>query len=268
EPMQLAGCGACPPCRRGDYHLCGGRDHDPQRRRSAGFSELDVADVGNVFPLPEQVSLAAASLADVYACAVHAIHRVPIEMSSTVAILGTGPIGMALGQVARAVGARRTILVGRRPEPLDQALAAGAANHTVDASREESLAAAVRALTDGEGAAVVFEAVGGSGDTLRQAVAMARPGAVVGILGAFVGDVAVAYREANAKELDLRWSNGYSTWRGAREFQIALGLIAEGRVEAAPLITHRYPLERIAEAFAAADDKRSSGAIKVVVEPS
>ncbi|MEM7355728.1 MAG: alcohol dehydrogenase catalytic domain-containing protein, partial [Acidobacteriota bacterium] len=46
EPMQLAGCGACPPCRRGDYHLCGGRDHDPQRRRSAGFSELDVADVG------------------------------------------------------------------------------------------------------------------------------------------------------------------------------------------------------------------------------
>ena len=52
-----------------------------------------------------------------------------------------------------------------------------------------------------------------------------------------------------------------------REFQIALDMIADGRVQAEPLVTHRFPLDRIADGFAAADDKRVSGAIKVVIQP-
>ena len=55
--------------------------------------------------------------------------------------------------------------------------------------------------------------------------------------------------------------------RRQREFQIALDLVAEGRVQAEPLITHRYPLTEIGAAFVAADDKRASGAVKVVVQP-
>jgi threonine dehydrogenase-like Zn-dependent dehydrogenase len=51
------------------------------------------------------------------------------------------------------------------------------------------------------------------------------------------------------------------------EFQIALDLLASGRTDAAPLITHRFPLDQISAAFAAADDKRASGAIKVLVLP-
>ncbi len=50
------------------------------------------------------------------------------------------------------------------------------------------------------------------------------------------------------------------------EYQIALGLLASGRVRAEPLLTHRFPLDRIGDAFAAAD-KRASGAIKVLVLP-
>jgi threonine dehydrogenase-like Zn-dependent dehydrogenase len=61
------------------------------------------------------------------------------------------------------------------------------------------------------------------------------------------------------------WS--YGTWQGVPEFQVALDMMASGKVKAAPLITHRFPLDRIVEAFAAADDKRASGAIKVLVIP-
>ena len=102
---------------------------------------------------------------------------------------------------------------------------------------------------------------------LEQAVAAAAYGGKIGIIGAFWGDVAVAYRAANRKEIDLRWCNSYASWNGRREYQIALDLVAEGRVQAEPLITHRFPLSEIADAFVAADDKRASGAVKVIVNP-
>jgi threonine dehydrogenase-like Zn-dependent dehydrogenase len=102
---------------------------------------------------------------------------------------------------------------------------------------------------------------------MAQAVEAAAFGARIGIIGAFWGDVAVAYRAANRKELDLRWCNSYASWHGIREFQIALDMVASGRVQAEALISHRFPLADIASAFEAADDKRASGAVKVIVQP-
>ena len=55
-------------------------------------------------------------------------------------------------------------------------------------------------------------------------------GGKIGIIGAFWGEVAVAYRAANRKEIDLRWCNSYATWNGVREYQIALDLVADGGV--------------------------------------
>lgn len=268
EPSHLVGCGACRQCRRGDYHVCPRRGmKDGERRGSAGFSELDLAASANVYPLPSSVSLDAASLLDVYGCGVHAINRVPIRAMEYVCVVGTGPIGLTMGQVARAAGASRVIMIGRRDAPLDFALQVGAADAVVNNTAVASLSEAVADLTEGELCDAVFETVGGTEDTMSQAVEAAAFGGRIGIIGAFWGDVAVAYRAANRKELDLLWCNSYSTFHGQREFQIALDMLAAGRVQAEPLITHRYPLSEIAEAFQAADDKRASGAVKVIVQP-
>ena len=67
------------------------------------------------------------------------------------------------------------------------------------------------------------------------------------------------------RELAVRWSNSFSTWRGQSEWETALNLLSTGRLNPEPIITHHFPLDRIADAFAAADDKRSSGAIRVMV---
>ena len=268
EPMHLVGCGRCRQCRRGDYHVCPTRGmHLGQRRGSAGFSELDVVVADNVYPLPDSVSLDAASLLDVYGCGVHAINRIPLRASEYVCVVGTGPIGLTMGQVARAAGAKRVIMIGRRDEPLQIALDVGAADAVINNTHVVHLAEAVADLTDGELCDAVFETVGGTEDTLGQSVEVAAFGGRVGIIGAFWGNVAVAYRSANRKELDVRWCNSYSTWHGKREFQIALDMVADGRVQAEPLISHRFPLAEIAAAFHAADDKRASGAIKVLVQP-
>ena len=122
EPEHLIGCGACQECRRGDSHLCATRgQRDGARLGSHGFSEYDVCLARNVHPLPDSVSEDAAAILDCYACAVHALHRTPVTPDSTALVIGTGAIGMTLGQVLRAAGARQVIMVGtRRGAPGDR----------------------------------------------------------------------------------------------------------------------------------------------------
>lgn len=268
EPTHLVGCGLCRQCLRGDYHICRAREarHLP-RRRSAAFAEFDVADARNVFELPEHVSLEAGSLLDVYACAVHALNRLPAPAADAAVVIGTGALGLATGQVARAAGFGKVIVVGRREEALGAALDAGAADEVVNASASEEVGAAVRELTGGEGADAVFETVGGEGDTISGAIAAASFGGTVVVMGCFWRGVSVPYAPAASKEVVLRWSNGYSSWRGEREYGAALGLVSARRVAPEPLITHRFALEDVARAFAAAADKRASNAVKVVVKP-
>ncbi|TAK21366.1 MAG: hypothetical protein EPO26_15700 [Chloroflexota bacterium] len=267
EPMHLVGCGRCRQCRRGDYHVCPTRGmRNGERHGSAGFSEFDVAVAANIFPLPDDVSFEVASMLDVYACGVHGANRIPLKMDDVVCVIGTGPIGMTMGQVARAAGVRKVIMIGRRDELLRLAVDIGAADVTIN-NASARVSEAIADLTEGEGCDAVFESVGGTADTLAQAVDASAYGGKIGVIGAFWGDVAVAYRTANRKEIDLRWCNSYASWNGVREYQIALDMVVEGRVQAEPLVTHRFPLTRISEAFQAADDKKGSGAIKVVVQP-
>jgi threonine dehydrogenase-like Zn-dependent dehydrogenase len=267
EPEHLVGCGACPFCLRGDTHLCSrrGRPHAEQLR-SHGFSQYDVCLAQNVHPLPESVSTDAAAILDCYACGVHALRRAPVLPFMSVAVIGTGAIGMTLGQILRASGARQTIMVGTREAPLDVARRAGAADVCVAATQGD-VAAAVLELTGGAGVDVVFETVGGSAPTIAQGIAMARPGGTICILGVFTSEPDLDTGAAYRKELTITWSNSYSRWNGVSEYAIALDMLASGRVAAEPIISHHYPLDRIGEAFAAAADKKRSNAVKVLVHP-
>ena len=267
EAKHLLGCGTCRYCCRGENHLCATRGYrHGDRQESHGFSEYDVCPATHCYPLPEHVSLDAAALLDCYACGVHALNRVRLTPHDTIAVLGTGAIGMTLGQVARAYGVGRVIMVGTRQAPLEIATAAGAADIGVAHTTQEPVEA-VLALTDGAGVEAVFETVGGNAPTINQAISMVRRGGVISVLGLFTQaqevDVATAYR----KELRLQWSNSFARWQGVSEYQMALDLMAAGRLQAAPLVTTHFPLERIHDAFATAEDKRTSGAIKVMVHP-
>jgi threonine dehydrogenase-like Zn-dependent dehydrogenase len=239
---------------------------DGVRVRSTGFAECSLEAAAKCYPLPDQMSIEVAAILDVYAVAVHALHRVPVSPMDSVVVLGVGAIGLAIAQVAKASGARRVIVVGRRDEPLRVAAQLGC-DVGINASQVD-VAKAVRAASDGVGADVVYEAVGGKAETLVQAIEIVARGGRIGIIGSFVGaqrlDPAVCMR----KEVSLHWVWSYGKWNGVPEFQIALDMMVEGRIDAAPLITHRFPLEEIETAFETANNKRESGAIKVLVMPA
>ena len=260
----LVGCGHCAYCVSGQYHLCDELQHIGGVR-SGGFAELAVAPHEKAFLLPDSVSMDAGSLLDVYAVAVHALTQVPIRPGDKVAVIGTGAIGLGIAQLAALSGAASVAVLGRRPGPLQVAAqTAGAIGIDVSAG---CVAEAVATWTEGRGADVVYEAVGGTAETLDLALQIAAKRGRVGVVGSFREPQRLDTRLPLRRELTVAWVWSYAM-RGERpEFEIALDLLASGKLQAEPLITHRFPLDRIADAFVAADQKAAHNAIKVLVLP-
>ncbi len=265
EAEHLLGCGRCRFCKQGQNHICPTRGiRHGQRRSSHGFSEYDVCAAESCHPLPDHVSYDAAAILDCYACGVHALNRTPVAPTDTVVVLGTGAIGFTLGQLARSYGAGRVVMVGTRPEPLEVAIEAGAADIVV-ANSERDPVEAIMEITDGHGADSVFETVGGSASTLGQAIDVSRFGGGISVLGLFAKPVEIDAAVAMRKELRVEWSNSFSTWQGLSEYETAFRILAGGKVNPDLIITTHYRLSEISAAFEAANNKRTSGAIKVMV---
>jgi threonine dehydrogenase-like Zn-dependent dehydrogenase len=265
QPEHLISCGQCRECTLGLRHLCTrlgllrGAPH-----HSHGFSEYDAVLASHVRPIPPSLSLDAAAVADCFGVAIHAIHRVGGVEGQAVAVVGCGTIGLCLGQAARALGARRVLMIGDKTGVLDIAKRTSAADHTIHLDEDDPLVI-VPALTGGAGPTVVFEAVGRSGATLDRCLRLVARGGKVCVVGTFTASPVFSPDVAYAKEASLLWSNSYGLDGTSSEFDQTLELMASGRLDGEAVITHRYPLERIAEAFAASADKTRSHAIKVLV---
>jgi L-iditol 2-dehydrogenase len=113
---------------------------------------------------------------------------------------------------------------------------------------------------------VVIDTAGGS-DAVDRAVEVASRGAVIGLVGEAFGRTAFDFQRAMETELTIAPCWSFDTWEGRSEFAAAIALVAGGAVRLAPAISHRFPLEELAEAFAAADDRGASKAVKVLIEP-
>jgi 2-desacetyl-2-hydroxyethyl bacteriochlorophyllide A dehydrogenase len=249
QPM--ISCGACEACAAGRPALCPRLEHLGVAR-AGGFAELCLAPAENLFVLPSEVSNDEGALLDCTAVAVHALARVPVSPGARVAVLGAGAIGLAVARLAKLAGGDVTVVATRRV-PLEVALAFGA-------DRVVDLGAGEGAPRDAD---VVFETAGGS-TLLERAVAAARPGGTIGLVGEAFEPQPLEVATVLPRELTLAfvWSHD-----GRAEYTRALELAAGGDVRLASAVTHRYPLSELGEAFATASHRKRTGAIKVVVTP-
>lgn len=266
EPGHLLGCGHCRFCLRGDYQLCpeigivnGKRVH------STGFAEYSLEKAHKVFPLPDHVVMEEAGFLDVYACAVHALHLAPVTPSDYVVVQGAGPIGLTAAELFRLGGAKDVIILDILDSSLEAAKKMGFTS-LVNSAKVDPVEA-VMDLTEGYGATVVVEAVGGNAPTFETDCKIVGRGGRVLVIGMFAKPQSLDMRLLQRKEamVHLAWS--YGLWNGVPEFKIALDLLAAGKLRAADYITHTFPLDQIAEGFAVADNKVQSGAIKVIIKP-
>lgn len=258
-------CTECYTCRRGVFQLC------PNVRHigiwyDGGFAEYAVAPEANVYKIPENMSFDVGSIVDVYGCALHCLHRMEDHTADFIAVIGTGAIGVSAAQVLRASRDSRVIVLGRRDEALERIKTIQAADEVVNVKAKDAVAE-VKRITGGTGARIVIEAVGVKPDTLVTAFEIVAPDGTVGVMGEYFGAGEVPIQQGMEKQIDLLWVTGYGKWSGADEFQETIDLLGSGRVDGESIITHRYPLEAIAEAFDVADNKAASNALKVIVTP-
>jgi threonine dehydrogenase-like Zn-dependent dehydrogenase len=247
-------CRVCANCLQGSTVLC---DDGQLLGVSVGGGLAEFVDVPPrlLHPVAEGVGEELASMAEPWAVAVRSVHRAKLtELDEHVLILGGGNIGLLCGVAARdrvaSVGItcryRHQADLARRfgLEPLGP--------DTVDAWSAEHLPS------------VVIETVGGSAETMVEAVRCVRKGGRVVIVGVFAEPMLTDYREVVLKELELVGSFIYGTIGSGSEFGAAvkrMGMIAD---ELAALQTHRFELASAADAFRTADDK-SSLAVKVTI---
>jgi 2-desacetyl-2-hydroxyethyl bacteriochlorophyllide A dehydrogenase len=259
----LAGCDACRFCASGNYHLC-----PKLRHLSGGFSEYALVPAAKVFMIPESVSDEAAAILDCLAVGVHAVQRARARpgagLSDTAVVLGDAAIGLFTMEVARLEGGPVGV-VGHHEHSLAIARELGA-DFTLN-SHHDDVEAAVRERTGGLGADVVYESVGGTATTLKDAALLVRPGGTIVVIGCFTNPPTPDWRRLMRHEVNVLFAWSYASWHGVPEFKISIDLLAAGKVRAEPIVTHRFPLDQVADAFGAALRKGESGATKVLVTP-
>ena len=214
------GCGSCYPCRVGKANCCANLRiigvHQP-----GGYAEFLTAPAQNIHRVPPGLSLSFASFAEPVAISVQACRRGEVKAGEYVFILGCGPIGLALVEVAKARGAQ-VAATDISPDRLEAAAQFGA--EIVPAG--ERLAQTVLDQTNGEGAAVVIEATGNP-RAMEQTVELVAAGGRIVIVGLVKQGVGVTFPglDFTRKEMTVVGSRA-----SVNCFPEALQLLANGSI--------------------------------------
>jgi threonine 3-dehydrogenase len=248
-------CGHCLQCRLGDAHLCR-RTQIIGVDRDGAFADYIAVPASNVIKLgsiPTEIG----AIMDPMGNAVHTVLEAEVP-GSTVLVLGCGPIGCFAIGVARAAGASLVLASDLNPKRLELARAMGA--HVTLNPKQDDVVARVRELTGGDGVDLVCE-MSGHPSGHAQALAAARMGGRVNLLGTPNRTTEVDFaRDIIFKGLTLYGVTGrkmYQTWHQMLRF------LRAGQLDPRPVITHRFPLEQIAEAIQVIKDGQAG---KVILE--
>ena len=256
-------CGHCFFCRRGLFHKC-----DSSRTFGHGAAlgslqgtQAEQALVPNadlvLRKVPAGMSDEVALFAgDVMGTGFHAAAESGLQAGEVAAVLGLGPVGLCAVQAAFAVGASHVIAIDTVPERLAMAASFGA--QAVHLSEEDPRAAA-REATEGRGVDACIDAVGDP-RALELAIRLTRKCGTVQAIGVYAERCEVHMGLFWIKALNMR--SGHANVIG--HVDSVLELMASGRLDPAPLVTHHMPLEQAAEAYGLYDRRE---ALKIVLQP-
>ncbi len=247
-------CGHCELCRRDLPQLCRrggllGRDLD------GVFADLVAVDEACLHPLPAGLPTAGAALLQVLSTCVHAQSLVTAQPADAAVVVGLGVSGLLHVQLLRDRGVKVIVGVTRSAAKRELARSFGASAAVTPAEAAD----AVEAATGGRGADLAIEAAG-SQPSLVQAIRLAAPGGTVLVYGTTVptADGLPTY-DCYLKELTIRNTRAARP----RDCDLAIRLYADRRVDLAPLVTARFPVEQAGQALAAGAEP---GQLKVVLD--
>lgn len=237
----LVKCGTCRPCRDGHYNVCEHLKVLGVHQDGMG-AEYFAVDASKVLKLAHDTSYDRGALVEPTAVAAAAIRRAGDVGGKNVAVLGAGPIGNLVAQVAKHSGAASVMVTDIQEERLDRATRCGI-DHAVN-MRNTDLLAAVTAAYGPDKADVILDCAGVT-STIEQAIAAARPGTKIVMVANVKEPFSLMIPALQRREIDF-----VSVFVYRREdFQRAVDLIDSGKINSEQLITNHFPLDRFHEAL-------------------
>jgi threonine dehydrogenase-like Zn-dependent dehydrogenase len=250
----LVPCEACDRCLAGEPQQCRtGVSRIYGVGPEGGMADRILVDPRNVVHLPEGLSPSDACLVEPIACSVHALRRASVTQSDHVAVIGAGSIGLGATAVARFLGCKVDV----------------AARH----QRQQFAAKAMGAGIDPSGEYDVVVDAAGTSSSIARSFELLRPGGTLVIVSSQWQPVEFPMFFASKEPIIITATmhgrgggHGSSEASTSTDMQEAARLLADMPEVAPAIITHRFPLDDAAKAFAVAAD-RSAGVIKVALEP-
>jgi len=258
-------CGQCYFCKAGIGNNCQ-INYAMGYQFQGGFADYlplnsTVMNFGPVTKIPDSMSFDEAALAEPLACVLNALELAPVKLNDTFVLMGAGPIGLMLCEVAKAMGAGKVILINRSAPRLETAKKFKLADVYVCAKDEDAVKR-VLDETGGLGANVIFTA-NPSPDSQAAAVKMAVNRGRINFFGGLSRDnkgVVIDTNTIHYKELTVTGAHGAMP----QHHELAVHMIASGRIDIKKFITHRFRLDEILTAFKTAEDHAG---LRVIVNP-
>ena len=265
---QIAPCGKCLYCLRGQYSLCAKHDvFGFKNYLNGGFAEYALMPkTALIYKIPssQDLPLESAVLIEPYACAYHAVERARINedkfnnFSDVLVISGCGPLGLGMITAARSKNPAKLIALDLYDERLTHAKQFGA-DITINPAKTDAVKA-ILDLTDGYGCDVYIEATGHPSSVTQGLEAIRKNGRFIEF-SLFNEPVACNWSIiGDGKELDL-----YGVSLSPNCFPPVIDEISAGKLNTTGVVTHSFKLEDFSDAFKACTDGTSS--IKVMLKP-
>lgn len=257
-------CGVCEFCRNGMGNNCP-INYAIGYQFQGGFAEYillnkTTVDFGPAHHIPQEVSFDAAALAEPLACVINGFEVCNVKPGNSMCIIGAGPTGCMMIQLARHWGATRVIVAQRSRRRLELAKKFNADYYIW--IEEEDLIEKVMEITEDFGVQRVFTACA-SPKAHEDALKIVSQKGWINLFGGLPKDarnISIKSNDIHYKEAVLTGSHGSVP----RQHKIALDMIAKGYVNTEELITHHFRLEQIKEAILANENRQG---LKVMVNP-
>lgn len=254
--MPQVTCGECYPCRHGMYHIC-------DNLKVMGFQTGGAAQqffpvkAEMVLKLPAAINLDQAAMIEPVSVAVHALSRAGDVSGKKIVVFGAGTIGNLVAQVAQASGAE-VLITDVSEYKLEKARECGIA-HTLNTAQHE-LGPAILAAFGPDKADLMLECVGVQ-PTITQAVANARKGSTIVVVGVFGKKPEVDLGLVQDRELSLIGTLMYQK----KDYERAIELAAAGKLRLDPMITQRFAFRDYLSAYQAIEESGGKY-MKVMIE--
>jgi len=253
-------CLTCHYCLQGAYTMC--KNFSQTNINPGGFAEYFRVPAPNLqidtLTIPDHLSFEEATLIEPTACCIRALNRCNVKPGDTVVIIGDGPSGIIHAMLSRNLGASQVIVSGLQRYRLEVAKRVGA-DLTID-PRGEDFMEGVKEATGGRGADIVI-ATAPNIEALSAGMKVCRRGGTVCVFAPTPPGKPMRIRPHSLFFSEINVIPSYST--SHIETRMALSLISSGRIEVKEIITHRFPLNRIDDAFKTAVKRKEC--LKVVV---